>query len=219
MSSAELIAAVKGGDVESVRALVASDSSLAEATDEQGMPAVRVALYHRRRDIVDALLEAGPRLQDADVAAVGDIPELRRRLADDPELVGARTPDGFTPLHFAAFFGGPAAVEALLAAGADPNAETESDARLRPLHSAAAARDNESARLLLEAGADPDAQQQGGFTALHAAAMHDDTELAGLLLRHGADRSVRSDAGADAAGMAQEHGSAGVLALLGAPAA
>jgi len=44
MSSAELIAAVKGGDVESVRALVASDPSLAEATDEQGMPAVRVAL-------------------------------------------------------------------------------------------------------------------------------------------------------------------------------
>jgi len=30
---------------------------------------------------------------------------------------------------------------------------------------------------------------------------------------------VRADAGADAAGMAQEHGSAGVLALLGAPAA
>jgi ankyrin repeat protein len=215
MTAVDLIAAVKAGDTDAVRALVARDPALAGATDEQGMPAVRIALYHQRRDVVDALLHAGPPLADADVAAVGDVPELRRRLAADPGLVRARTPDGFTPLHFAAFFGGPGAVEVLLGAGADPNAETESDARLRPLHSAAAARDNESARLLLEAGADPDAQQQGGYTALHSAAMHDDTELAGLLLRHGADGGVRSDAGADAAAMAREQGSAGVLALLG----
>ena len=79
MSAAELIAAVKGGDVEAVRALVASDPSLAETMDEQGMPAVRLALYQQRRDVVDALLEAGPRLQDADVAAVGDIPETPMR--------------------------------------------------------------------------------------------------------------------------------------------
>jgi len=218
MTAADLIAAVRAGDADAVRTLVAADPSLAGATDEQGMPAVRVALYHQRREVVDALLEAGPELEDPDVAAVGDVPELRKRLAADADLVRRRTPDGFTPLHYAAFFGGPAAVEALLGAGADPNAETENDARLRPLHSAAATRDNESARLLLEAGADPDARQQGGYTALHSAAMHDDTELAGLLLRHGADPGVRNDAGADAAAMARDNGSAAVLALLGAPA-
>jgi uncharacterized protein len=215
MSAAALIAAVRAGDVEEVRALVAADPALAGATDEQGLPAVRVALYHRQSAALDALLEAEPALEDPDVAAVGDAPELRRRLARDPDIVGRRTPDGFTPLHYAAFFGGPAAVAALLEAGAEPNAETDNPAHLRPLHSAAAARDAESARLLLEAGADPDAQQNGGFTALHAAAQHDDDALAGLLLRHGADPAVRADDGADAKSMAHDKGSTAVLALLG----
>src|SRR4051794_32543088 len=120
MSTAALIAAVRAGDADEVRALVAADPGLAAATDEDGMPAVRVALYHHQRAALDALLEAEPALEDADVAAVGDVPELRRRLARDPGIVRTRTPDGFTPLHFAAFFGGPAAVEALLGAGADP---------------------------------------------------------------------------------------------------
>jgi hypothetical protein len=216
MTAAELIAAVRAGDDAAVRTAVQTDPALAAATDEQGMPAVRVALYHRQAAALDALLEAEPPLEDADVAAVGDVPELRRRLERDPELVRLRTPDGFTPLHYAAFFGGAAAVEALLAADADPNAETEGGARLRPLHSAAAARDARSIELLLAAGADPDAQQAGGFTALHASAQHDDEAIAALLLRHGADPAVVADDGQDAAAMARAKHATAVLALLGA---
>ncbi|HWT23784.1 MAG TPA: ankyrin repeat domain-containing protein, partial [Solirubrobacteraceae bacterium] len=156
MSATELFAAVRAGDADTVRALVAGDPALAAATDEQGLPAVRVALYHHQRAALDALLEAEPELEDADVVAVGDVAELRRRLARDPDLIHLRTSDGFTPLHFAAFFGGPAVVDVLLGAGADPNVETDNPMHLRPLHSAAAARDAASARLLLEAGADPD---------------------------------------------------------------
>jgi ankyrin repeat protein len=217
MSAASLIAAVRAGDVDEVRALVAADPALAAATDEQGLPAVRVALYHHQRGALDALLEAEPALADPDVAAVGDVAELQRRLTRDPELVRRRTPDGFTPLHYAAFFGGPGAVAALLEAGADAGAETDNPAHLRPLHSAAAARDTEAARLLLEAGANPDAQQNGGYTALHAAAQHDDAALAALLLRHGADPAIRTDEGADAAQIARDQSSTEVLALLGDP--
>ena len=216
MSAADLIAAVRAGDADRERALVGADPALAGARDEDVMPVVRIALYHRRRAALDALLEAEPPLEDADVAAVGDVAELRRRLARAESLVSARTPDGFTPLHFAAFFGGPAAVAALLDAGAYPNAEAANPTRVRPLHSAAAARDVESAALLLRAGADPDARQQGGYTALHAAAQHDDEALASVLLRHGADPGVRADDGRDAGAMATESQSASVLALLGA---
>jgi ankyrin repeat protein len=213
----ELIAAVRAGNADQVRTLVAADPALAAATDEQGAPAVRVALYHRQRAALDALLEARPALEDADVAAVGDVRELRRRLARDEGLVRARTPDGFTPLHFAAFFGGVDAVDALLDAGADPNAVAENPMRVRPLHSAAAARDVRSAERLLAGGADPDARQEGGFTALHAAAQHDDEALAAALLRHGADPTVRTDDGADAAALAEAADATAVMALLGVP--
>jgi len=209
----DIIAAIKAGDTRAVRALLADDPALA-SVEEGGIPAVRLALYHRRPAIVDALLAAEPPLDGLDDAALGRAADLRRDLARDAELTTRRSADGFTALHYACFFGGAAAVAVLLEAGADPNAEAGNPSRVRPLHSAAAGRDAEAARLLLEAGADPDARQAGGHTALHAAAQHDDAQLAALLLRHGADRSVRNDAGADALEIARANGSAAVLGVL-----
>jgi ankyrin repeat protein len=210
----DLIAAVKAGDAPAVEALLAREPGLA-GSHEDGIPAVRIALYHRQPAVLEALLAARPPLDGLDHAALGQAEELRRAVAQDPELVSRRSADGFTALHYACFFGGAAATAVLIEAGADPDAAAENDTRVHPLHSAAAARDAESARLLLEAGADPDARQAGGFTALQAAALHDDEALAALLLRHGADPALRNEQGGDAAGIAREHDSAAVLALLG----
>jgi uncharacterized protein len=213
---ADLIAAIKAGDVAAIEALLAGKPELAGAL-EDGIPAVRLALYHRQPAVLEALLAARPPLHGLDHAALGWVEDLRRSVARDAELVTRRSADGFTALHYACFFGGPGAAAVLLDAGADPDAEAENPSRVRPLHSAAAARDAESTRLLLEAGADPDARQAGGFTALHAAAQHDDEALAGLLLRHGADPALRDDQGADAEAMARARDSVAVLALLGTP--
>ncbi len=209
---ADLIAAVKAGDAATVERLVAREPELAAAT-EDGVPAVRLALYHRQPAVLTALLAAVPPLDGFDHAALGWVDDLGRDLAADPELVARHAADGFTALHLAAFLGGPDTVRLLLEAGASPN--EPAGGGLRPLHSAAAARDAASARLLLDAGADPDAQQQGGFTALHAAAHHDDEALAEALLRAGADPTLRTDAGADAAGLARAARAGAVLALLG----
>lgn len=212
----DLIAAVKAGDADAVAALLAREPELAGAA-EDGISAVRIALYHRQPEALAALLAARPRLDGLDHAALGRVDELRRALAADAELVSRRSADGFTALHYACFFGGAAATALLLEAGADPDAAAENPSRVRPLHSAAAAPDAESARLLLEAGADPDARQAGGFTALQAAAQQDDGALAALLLRHGADPALSNDRGDDAESIARANGSAAVLALLAAP--
>ena len=210
----DLIAAVKAGDVAAVEALVGRKRELAGA-QEDGIPAVRIALYHRQPAALAALLAAGPPLDGLDLAALGRVADLRRAVAEDPELLSRRAADGFTALHYACFFGGAPAAAVLLEAGADPDAEAANPSRVRPLHSAAAARDAESARLLLEAGADANAKQAGGFTALQAAAQHDDEPLAALLLRHGAEPALRNDGGDDAYAMARANGSTAVLALLG----
>jgi ankyrin repeat protein len=210
-----LLAAVRAGDAARVRTLLAEDPSLAEAEDEHGTPAVRLALHRRKADALAALLEAGPRLGPLDLAALGRADELARAVELDPGVVTQRTHEGFTALHLAAFTGGPDVVRVLLAAGADPNADTGDPTWLHPLHAAAAARDGAAAHLLLEAGADPDARQAGGFTALHAAAMHDDEALAADLLRHGADPGLRTDEGATAAAVARSADAVAVLGLLG----
>ncbi|MEA2311157.1 MAG: hypothetical protein QOE28_1125 [Solirubrobacteraceae bacterium] len=200
--SAELFDAIRGGDVAAVRALVAADASLAAARDENGLSAVLTALYHRQPGAAAALLAAGPELDVCEAAATGRLDVLRAHLAADPDALAARSPEGFTPLHLAAFLGGGEAVRLLLAAGAPADADAENPARVRPLHSATAARDHDAVRALLEAGADPDARQQGGFTPLLAAAHADDPELVRLLLAHGADGTLAADDGRDPAAMA-----------------
>jgi uncharacterized protein len=168
--------AIKAGDVATLQELLAADPALADA-EENGLSAVLVATYHRQEAARDALLAAGATVGPLEAAALGRTQPL------DPS---ARAADGFTALHLAAFFGGAAAVEALLAAGADPNADAENPLSVRPIHSAVAVGDHASARALLEAGADPNVEQQGGFTPLKAARHHDDHEMVALLEAHGA---------------------------------
>ncbi len=191
--SEALFAAIKSGDLDALNALLAADPGLASAR-EDGVSAVLVSLYHRQDAAREALLAAGAEIGPLEAAALG------RRDGLDP---GARGADGFTALHLAAFFGGADAVRALLAAGADANADAENPLRVRPLHSAVASRDRESVRALLEAGAEPNVVQQGGFTPIHGAAHAGDAEMVRILLQHGADPEMTTDDGQDARALAE----------------
>jgi ankyrin repeat protein len=152
------------------------------------------AIYNRDDAARDAL-QAGAEVGPAEAAALGRMDGL------DP---GARSGDGFTALHLAAYFGGAETVRSLLAAGADPDADAANPFAVRPLHSAVSVRDHASVRALLAAGADPNVRQQGGYTPLHSAAHSDDAELVRLLLAHGADPALTADDGRTAADMAGE---------------
>ena len=135
-------------------------------------------------------LAAGAESLDVfEAAALGEAPRLEELLSGDPELARAWSPDGFTGLHYAAFFGSPEVVSALVAAGADIEARStnqEFAPEATPLHSAVAAGRMDNAEALLEAGADPNARQHGGFTPLMEAEQRGDFDLAEMLIRYGA---------------------------------
>lgn len=167
--SADLFAAIEAGDDETVRTLVAEDASLASARNADGVSAVMAAKYRWEHEIAKSLVDAGAELDVFDAAAAGRVNVLKRLLAENGSLAAARSPDGFTALHYAAYFGDGATVAVLLEAGANPSAVADNPMRVQPLHSAAASRNLEGARLLLAAGADPNAEQQDGFLPLDAA--------------------------------------------------
>lgn len=77
------------------------------------------------------------------------------------------SPPPLPPLHAACGRGDSAAVQRLLASGADPNAAGAGG--MRPLHLAAGAGHTSVVKQLLEAGARVDALDVRRFTALHAA--------------------------------------------------
>jgi ankyrin repeat protein len=147
------------------------------------------ALYTGDRDRAEELAAATGELDVFEAAALGRVDRLQELLRAEPELARSWSPDGFTALHYAAFFGTPEAVGVLIGQGADieaPARNQEFAPEARPLHSAVAAGRADNAVALLDAGADPNARQHGGFTPLMQAEQSGDLDLAELLLRHGA---------------------------------
>ena len=184
---ATIFEAIQSGDAAAVQKTLADDPAAVDARRDDGVSAVRAALYLQRQDLADVVLAAGPTLDMFDAAAVGDLDRLTALLDSDPALANAWSSDGFGPLHLAAFFGRGDAVRLLLDRGADVHAAARNDLRVQALHSAVAARSTEIVAALLVAGADPNARQQGDFTPIMAARQHDDAALVRLLLDHGAE--------------------------------
>ena len=188
---ATIFESINAGDLDGVRAALAADPSLAEARDDSGRSAVRAALYVHKQDIADVLLDAKPELDVFDAAAAGDVDRLTDLLDGDAGLTDAWSEDGYTPLHFAAFFDRGPALRVLLDRGADVGAVARNDMQVQPLHSAVAANSREIVAALLAAGADPNARQQGGFTPLMAAQQHEEEgDMVRLLVDHGAEESA-----------------------------
>jgi ankyrin repeat protein len=186
-TAADMMAAVAAGDTERVNALLAEDPALAMARGADGVSAVLLARYRFDRPTMEALLAADPDLDLFEASAVGRIDRVRAGIDDDRETVRRLSPDGFTALHLAAFFGKPEVARILLDAGASVDTYTTNEFANQPLHAAAAGRHLEICRLLLAAGADVNATQHGGYTPLHEAAQHGDVEMVELFLSAGAD--------------------------------
>jgi ankyrin repeat protein len=213
-TSDDVFAAISEVDVERVLSLLADDPSLASARDGRGVSALMQARYRFDRDLIQAVRAHVDELDVFEAATFGDLDRLISLLGADPSDVSARSGDGFTPLHLAAFFGQAEAVALLLARDAVVDARGTGWMIGTPLHSAASGGHVEVARLLLEAGADPDARQSEGFTALHAAAEHGDVASMRLLLTHGADARATTDDGRNALAFATAAGDAETIEIL-----
>jgi len=207
-----IFSAIRAGDIGRVKELIAEQRGVAHQRNQAGVSALMQARYENQSDIVTLLRGEAGELDVFEAAALGDMVQLRAWLEKDHTLATAQSPDGFSPLHLACFFGQPDAAAVLIQHGANVNAV--SPGRIGVIHSAAASRDAAMVKLVLKAGADPNLQQQGGYTALHEAAMHNSVERAQALLDAGADTSLRSDDGLTAAEMAAQKGNREVLAVL-----
>lgn len=179
------------------------DPELAAARNSAGLSPVLYALYNGKGDFVDCLLAANPPLDVFDSAAVGRTRGLEELLDAEPELATTWSQDGFTPLHYAAYFGQEDAAKILLERGADVSLVARRESiRVTPLHSAASGGHAGIVKLLLEHGADPNAAQDGGFAPLHSAAQNEDRESVEALLEAGADPLLANDNGNTAADLA-----------------
>jgi ankyrin repeat protein len=205
-TSDDLFRSIGQDDVDGVRALLDEQPWLAVERDAEGVSALLRARYQMDKALVAAVRPHVERLDVFEAAAFGDLDRLSELLAEDRDLVEARSGDGFTPLHLAAFFGQVDAARLLLARGAACDPPGTGWMTGTPLHAAAAGSHAAIVSILLETGADPNTRQRHGYSPLHAAAANGDLATVEVLLRAGADPTATNDDGATPLELAEASG-------------
>ena len=131
----------------------------------------------------------------------------RSVLDEEPSRATAYSGDGFTALHFAAFFGHPDAVSLLI----DRGAEVDAFGRGWMTGTACIPGRVVSSRRSSASSSKPERTPtcgSRGWTPLHAAAMNGDLVSVELLLAAGADAAATNDEGRTVADLAAESGDA-----------
>ena len=197
-----------------VRAAIAADPTLLNATNEGGQSAFLLSKYYGQEQVSEYLLSLHPELDLFNKCVAGLTSEVLAEIDRDPSLLEKHSPDGWTPLHLAAFFGHPELAKALLNRGANVDSRSTNAMKNTPLHAGIAGRKTKVIQVLIDRGADLNARQHGGWTALHGAAQSGSRDIVELLLAHGADPNLRAENNQAALDLALMHGHQEVAALL-----
>ncbi len=151
----EFFAAIESGHLDDVREALSADQSLVNARNESGISAVLFSLYNGKNEIAKLLIDRGARLDLFRSSGLGNSRACRAILHKDPGTINSYSPDGWTALHLAVFFGRVNIVHFLLIKGANIDALSKNDELVAPLHSALANPINSAVgQLLIGAGAD-----------------------------------------------------------------
>ncbi len=125
-----------------------------------------------------------------DEVSRGNLDNVKRMLAQHPELLEAKNNMEKTPLFYAVARGREEIVGFLLSLGANPNAQDITG--LTPLHVAAWWDKTEQVDQLLAAGAQLEAKDVFGDTPLHVAAIQGRTKMVAYLVEKGAEINAKN---------------------------
>lgn len=169
----------------------------ADKRDNLKQTALHRAAHCGSIDALLALLEYGANTKLRDegglmavhkAALMGRDEAVRILMERDPEATNAEAADGWTPLHFAGHGGHAAAVEVLLAHGADISA-VDSE-RMTALHRAATSDSEAACQALLRAGSDVEVCCSHRRLPIHLACEEGSVSIVRLLLEAGSSLEV-----------------------------
>jgi ankyrin repeat protein len=185
--------AIKKGDAAELKKLLKQDPSLVKASDEKGRTAILNAVYAKHKGIAETLIASGAEPNIFEAAATGRLARVKELLKQNPDLIHAYSPDGWTALHLN--FNNLQMAKLLIDSGADLNLNSKNRLNATPLQGAAANNWIDLAKLYLSHGANVNCRSEEGSSPLHEAAGNGFVQFALLLIDNGADVNQRDDSG------------------------
>ena len=201
-----LFEAAARDDTERVLALLPAEVSASDLRNRDGTSLILQCLYNRAETTLAQLLALFPNRPLHEAAALGDTDRVGALIAANRDIVNLLSPDGWTALHLAAFFGHRRTVGILLDGGADPHLLSRAFEVNIPLQAACAADATDAALALVAATTLIDETGPSGTTALMSAAHNGMADVVDALLAKGAEPSRRDTAGKSARDYAVEAG-------------
>jgi len=211
---AQFLELLKARDTNAIASLLKQHPQLVDAKTEQGVSLLLMATYYRNEEVKKLILDKKFSLDIFEATASGQMETVNKLLNQTPELLEAFSPDGFTLLGLAAYFGQTAIVQLLLEKGASASQASNNGMQIAPIHSAVAINSTEIVRLLLQYKVDVNAPQMQGVTALHSAVHRNNAEMIQLLIEHGANKQAKMDDGKTALDIATSEGHEQLIPLL-----
>ena len=208
------------GNASVVAYLIAVGANV-KATDKEKMTPLHLATIGGHCEIIAALLSKGANAKAMDgngfaalhFAAGVDCPESIQMLTQSKVNANMRSGiQDMTALHFAAHYGHPAAIRALVKAGADVNRAAKY--KVTPLHTAVENNRSISVATLIDKGADLNAKDNKGSTPLHLAADKGYDDVVDILLDAGAKSNLSDKSGKTPLYWAQRRGHHRVAKML-----
>jgi ankyrin repeat protein len=215
--------AIKRGDSQSLRALVAESSNpravlsdqvdghhTAHACFGKGVTLLQLASFWHNEDVAKTLLGLGAALDFHSACGLGKLETIARILESDPSVIDTQV-DGYYPLQFAITAGRPEVLRYLLEHGDDADrpvkkvcwfvwedeAVAAGQAAWKPIHMATLYSGQSTAltECLADFGADLNAVSPlGGYGAIHLAAMSGKVAVLEFLVSSGVDVDSRTAA-------------------------
>lgn len=186
--------------------LISGHPEVLNQHDETGSTGFLIIAYSFLPEAFARAKELKKDLTFHEAVVAGNSQKVQQEIAADKHLANAFSPDGFSPLSLAAFFGQTEIARYLLAQGADPNLAAKNASGVNALHSAVAREDYDLCVLFIEAGADVNAVQMQNVSALHSATHRGNLPLVKLLIENGAVIDHAMDNGDTAVSIAQREG-------------
>ncbi len=210
----DFFAALRAGELDRLKSLLDSDSTLASSKNGFGVSAVLTSLYSGQTEICDLLLTRGARLGLQEAAAAGRLERVKELIDENPALANSFSADGFPVVALACVFGHSEIAHFLAERGADIHAAATNGTGYNALTGAVAGGHTEITKWLLESGANANYGYGAGYTPLLTAAAIGCVDIIKLLLAHGADPAAKTNEGKSALNLAEERRQSAVVEYL-----